>query len=83
MFIVRKNWQVSMIRITIKDKEGKNILSKRTNLLHFSIMAAPVTCYANRFRCANGRCIFQGWVCDGDDDCGDNSDEDSALTCGI
>ena len=44
-------------------------------------VSAPVTCPNNRFRCSNGRCIFAGWKCDGDDDCGDNSDEDAALTC--
>lgn len=45
--------------------------------------ADPVTCFGNRFRCNNGHCIFHGWVCDGDDDCGDNSDEDASLTCGM
>lgn len=46
----------------------------------------PATCGAaacppNHFKCASGRCVYQAYVCDGRDDCGDGSDESTAHAC--
>lgn len=39
------------------------------------ITALPSTCNDGEFMCLNKRCINGEWKCDGDDDCGDGSDE--------
>lgn len=36
-----------------------------------------ITCYRGQFSCANQRCIPDSAVCNGRDDCGDNSDENN------
>jgi len=48
------------------------------------VVCSAVRCRPGQFQCgpaARRLCIPDGWLCDDDNDCGDNSDENSA-TCG-
>lgn len=38
-------------------------------------------CEPNEKQCRNQKCIQKIWWCDGENDCGDNSDEDQCRKC--
>lgn len=40
-------------------------------------------CGQNKFECKNGRCVLASYTCDGDNDCGDLSDEQLCTDIGI
>lgn len=41
----------------------------------------PQRCKNDEFQCRNWRCIRVNWICDGDDDCLDGSDEEAHICC--
>lgn len=53
---------------------GKSRIT-RIKLSFVSLLTAPVTCKPSEFTCLNGICIDVQFICNGEDDCGDDSDE--------
>ncbi len=60
------------------------VLSHHTNAV---VVVCPSvdqhTCPADRFKCQNNRCIPMRWLCDGDNDCGNDEDESNTTCSGM
>ena len=48
--------------------------------LKINIWILGGACSTHQFLCANEKCVPVSWTCDGEDDCGDNSDETTSCT---
>lgn len=46
----------------------------------FTTAGNPLVCLESRFKCRNGRCVDRSFLCNGQDNCQDNSDEELCLT---
>ena len=64
-----------------KSTNSKGIPQMEPYLIYFLV---EVNCGINDFNCSLGNmdCIPWPWICDGDEDCTDGSDE-SNRTCGL
>ena len=53
--------------------------------LDFFLHLGKPSCNYQEFQCNNGKCIYEWDICDGKDDCGDNTDESktSGAFCGM
>ena len=47
----------------------------------FSFLLAMRECDSSEFQCSNRQCVHSTYQCDGDNDCGDMSDEQQCETC--
>nr|CAD7438410.1 unnamed protein product [Timema bartmani] len=55
----------------------------RQYALSSASFSSQSVCSLRQFQCTNGRCIPLTWMCEGEDDCGDGSDENHPDCRGI
>ena len=48
---------------------------EETSLYHCFFHLFDITCSSNQFKYGNRNCVYKGYICNGDDYCGDNTDE--------
>ena len=73
----KNNKKQSFIGMPILRDSLPIIYSTRKYLSYNSILGGA--CSTHEFLCGNEQCVPLTWTCDGEDDCGDNSDETASC----
>ena len=76
----QKFWNTNIFPFLI----GQVSLTQHCMMIYKFYLGCPSKasrCTEDEFKCRNNECIKKTWVCDGDNDCNDKSDEILAL-CG-
>lgn len=72
---------VSRLTLTRKPFHRDLVWTDTFDLCSVSTPAGnPLVCSESRFKCRNGRCVDRSFLCNGQDNCQDNSDEELCLT---
>ena len=73
----KNNKKQSFIGMSILRDSLPITYSTRKYLSYHSILGGA--CSTHEFLCGNEQCVPLTWTCDGEDDCGDNSDETASC----
>lgn len=63
-------------------ENGNSYLSSICNRYHHHTHSFLPDCSGFKFKCDDGKCIWQTWVCDGDNDCSNGEDEHVSICSG-
>ena len=65
----------------VERRRERGVGRKVKLLINLSFLLAMRECDSSEFQCSNRQCVHSTYQCDGDNDCGDMSDEQQCETC--
>ncbi|KAG5857092.1 hypothetical protein ANANG_G00014900 [Anguilla anguilla] len=66
----------SQDHVWIRFHSDDSLTAKGFRLSYITGKTEEISCNSDQFHCANGKCVPDGWKCNGMDECGDGSDEE-------
>lgn len=79
-YIKQELIHIVLTYVLVSGKNGVDVCSNE--FLWGGFVLAHASCHPGFFQCrSDGLCIPQSWVCDSDEDCQDNSDEQHCCKC--